>query len=642
MQSATKTRRMQVSIWLIWLLSCLIFIINPSPSYVLSQNEPVLSAVAIYDEYHGSAFPWKSRRRLRKWAWKRYQALKGANQKAKSLAWLARLSLSGALSIAQVIDWLIKSQMARHLGVLPFLYDFLEKLKIGEIINRYCPTKGEVAHGTVAMLIILNRLVAPRPLYKIADWLSRTVLVYRLGVPASKFNDDRLGRTLDAISEEIEEIWQAVVHQVLLRGDINLSVIFYDLSAFISHGEYADSEYVDFGFAHNTPMNKKKFKIGLNVGADGNIPLVYKFWSGRSADKATVEKNMTMLKAFLEKHSHSTKRTMVIGDRANLDDRLAFAYEEKNLLYLSGLKTDRKVHQELLINIPEKEFYASPLTNEKGPKGYWGRSCRVPFENKEEKRTIYHKGLVVLSGPMRRALRKDRAEKTRDLRQKLNELQAKIGKPYYKGLENIQRKANSILKKSSVGKFMRAEAFLDNEEKVQLRWSIDRLVLWKAMQRDGRYLLVTNDWSLSDKGMLELYREKDGVEKRFTVAKSDLNLSPIYLHKDNRIEAMLLLNMLALLAYSLLEREMQNRGMNLTTRKIIEKLENLSLIENSLRNGEVLYRIAPIDHEQELLLECLAQILNEFNPQFKQSLQFGTKKELYLNLPPPDKMPLIA
>jgi len=266
----------------------------------------------------------------------------------------------------------------------------------------------------------------------------------------------------------------------------------------------------------------------------------------------------------------------------------------------------------------------------------------VPFENEEEKRTIYHRGLVVLSGPMRTALRKDRAEKIRDLRQELRELQAKIGKPHYRGLENIQRKANSMIKKSTVGKFMHAEAFLDGEEKVQLRWWIDKLSLWKAMQRDGRYLLVTNDWLLSDKRMLELYREKDGVEKRFTVAKSDLKVSPIYLHKDNRIEAMLLLNMLALLAYSLLEREMQNRGLHLTTRKIIEKLDNLSIVESALRNGETLYRIVHVDEEQELLLECLAQILNEFATQSKRPLQFGAKKQLYLNLPPPDKIPLIA
>jgi len=138
------------------------------------------------------------------------------------------------------------------------------------------------------------------------------------------------------------------------------------------------------------------------------------------------------------------------------------------------------------------------------------------------------------------------------------------------------------------------------------------------------------------------FREKDGVEKRFTVTKSDLKVSPIYLHKDNRIQAMLLLNMLALLAYSLLEREMQSRGVHLTTRKIIEKLDNLSVIESSFRDGSTLYRIVPIDEAQEILLEYLAQILNEFTPHTKRPLQFGTKKKLYLNLPPPDKMPLIS
>ena len=642
MQFATKPFRMQVSVWLIWFISCLIFLINPTPSDILASTQPILSAVALHDENSGSAFPWKSKRRLRKWAWKRYQALKSANKKAKRMAWFAHLALSGTSSMAQVADWIIRSQLVRHLGAFPFLYDFLEKLKVDEIINRYTPTKADVDYGTVAMLIILNRLMAPRPFYKLADWASRTVLVYRLGVPASKFNDDRLGRTLDAISPHVEKIWQAVVIQALLRGDIDLSIVFYDLSAFVAHGDYADSEYVDFGFAHNTPMNKKKFKIGLNVSADGNIPLLYKFWSGRSADKATVEINMAMLKAFLEKRSLSRKKTIIIGDRANLDDKLAFAYEKNKLSYLSGLQAHRNVHKELLVNFPEKHFYENALTKEKGPKGYWGKFCRVPFENEEEKRTIYHRGLVVLSGPMRTALRKDRAEKIRDLRQELRELQAKIGKPHYRGLENIQRKANSMIKKSTVGKFMHAEAFLDGEEKVQLRWWIDKLSLWKAMQRDGRYLLVTNDWLLSDKRMLELYREKDGVEKRFTVAKSDLKVSPIYLHKDNRIEAMLLLNMLALLAYSLLEREMQNRGLHLTTRKIIEKLDNLSIVESALRNGETLYRIVHVDEEQELLLECLSQILHEFNPQLKRPLQFGTEKQLYLNLPPPDKMPLIA
>ena len=40
---------------------------------------------------------------------------------------------------------------------------------------------------------------------------------------------------------------------------------------------------------------------------------------------------------------------------------------------------------------------------------------------------------------------------------------------------------------------MRAEAYTNEEGQVCLRWWVDRYALWQAMQRDGRYLLVTND-----------------------------------------------------------------------------------------------------------------------------------------------------
>ena len=132
----------------------------------------------------------------------------------------------------------------------------------------------------------------PLPLYQVADWLAQTVLVYTLGVPVAKFNDDRLGRTLDAISQHRREIWQDVVHRAFVQAEVDLNLIFYDLTAFVVHGTYADSQHADFGFAHNTPMNKRKFKTGLNVTADGNIPAEYELWSGRTADLATVQENM--------------------------------------------------------------------------------------------------------------------------------------------------------------------------------------------------------------------------------------------------------------------------------------------------------------------------------------------------------------
>jgi hypothetical protein len=156
---------------------------------------------------------------------------------------------------------------------------------------------------------------------------------------------------------------------------------------------------------------------------------------------------------------------------------------------------------------------------------------------------------------------------------------------------------------------MWAQAYADEDGQVHLRWGMDRYALWKADQRDGRYLLVTNDWSLSPAQMLALYRQKDGVEKRFTVSKSDLKVSPVYLHKDKRIEAMLLINMLALLAYSLLERQVRQNGLQMTTRRIIHKLESLDVIETQCWDGSRLCRLVPVDEEQAVLLVALRQVL---------------------------------
>jgi transposase len=610
MHFATKSRRTQILVWLVWAIACLAFLVMPGQA-VMSEGPvvgfPALEGVVTHDARNGPLFPWQPRHRWRKWAWRRYCALRRAHRRAVWVARLGRLALTGALTLAQLVDLITHSQLRRHLGALPVLYALLEVLQVREIINRHCPTKAEVDHGTVAMVLILNRLMAPRALYKVADWLARTVLVYTLDVPAEKFNDDRLGRTLDAISERKREIWQDIVHRAFVQAEIDLTLIFYDLTAFVVHGAYADSQLADFGFAHNTPMNK--FKAGLNATADGNIPAEYELWSGRTADLATVQENMKRLCRLLRRHGWPVGEVVIIGDRANLNDELAIAYDDHHLRYLAGLQPQKKSHRELLVEIPEKQFYASPLTDERGPKGYWGRSCPVVFEH--EGRRVIHRGLVVLSGPMRNSWRKTRATQLRALRQALSEVQAKIGRPRYRRVEAVQKRANTQLKKSPVGKLMRAEAYADEQGQVCLRWWVDRYALWQAMQRDGRYLLVTNDWSLSPERMLALYRQKDGVEKRFTISKSDLMVSPIYLHKDERIEAMLLINMLALLVYSLLERQVRQGGLQMTTRRIIEKLESLDVIETLCRDGSRLHRIVPVDEEQAALLEVLAHILAE-------------------------------
>jgi len=426
-----------------------------------------------------------------------------------------------------------------------------------------------------------------------------------------------------------------VIDRAIVQLDLDLSVIFYDLTAFVVHGAYTDSQHVDFGFAHNTPMDKRKFKVGLNVTPDGRILLQFGLWPGRTADIATVQKNMERLKRLLQRQGCSVQEALIVGDRANLDDKLALAYDDQHLRYLAGLRLLKKVHQALVWEPSDAQVYAQPLTAERGPQGYYGLLCQVLFQPKDSQCQVVHRGLVVLSGPMRTALRQSRATQLKALRHSLRDVAAQIGQPRLQTVKAVQRRANVTLKASPVGKLMRTEAYQDEQGQVQLRWWVDRDALHQVMQRDGRYLLVTNDSSLSPQQMLALYHRKDDVEKCIRIAKSQLQVSPIYVHKDERIEAVLLINMLALLAYSVLERQARQGGLQVTTRHIIDKLESLDVVETHCVDGSRLLRLAPVDEEQTVLLSVLAQVLSELRlPRWPHPF-LAAGEDLPLALSPP-------
>jgi hypothetical protein len=224
---------------------------------------------------------------------------------------------------------------------------------------------------------------------------------------------------LDALYPHLETIWLEVVEVALCKADVDLSVIFYDLTAFITHGRYADSDQVDFGFAHNTPMNKRKFKLALNVAADGNLPWLYNFLPGRTADQATVAANMNNLAAWLKQRGYRLAETLVVGDRAMLNDEIAIAYDQHGLRYLAGLRCLKVAHKALLTGWTSEQLAAFPLEDGPEPQ-YWGRGCQVVFKHAGQ--VVTHKGLVVLAGPIRKQLRRSRQEQLTALEDELGQI----------------------------------------------------------------------------------------------------------------------------------------------------------------------------------------------------------------------------
>lgn len=605
---ATKESHLRVAVWLIWFLVMVAALGQSSTGMPTSSTSPLLGVVVHDATRSGALFPWMTTRRWKKWALHKYRTWRSAYQRARRMAQVARLAMQGVLTMAQVVDWLTASQMRYQLGALPVLYALLETLQVRQIINRHCPEQRDVDHGTVAIVLVLNRLMLPLPLYQISDWVGQTVLVSVLGIPASKFNDDRLGRTLDALYPHLNAIWGDIVAVALQKSGVDLSVIFYDVTAFVTHGQHADSKLMDFGFAHNTPSNKRKLKLALNAAADGDIPLLYQTWSGRTADQATVETNLNNLAAWLQKRGKPLRESLIVGDRAMLNAELALLYDKFGLRHLTGLKAASPQLKALIGRWSDEQIETFPLVEGSSPQ-YWGRTCEIPFEH--EGKCTTHKGLVVVAGPLRDQWRQARETQLQELESSLEQLSREIGQPRLRSDKAVQRRVNARVRNSSVGQFLSVTVNTTLTGEVNLFWGRIQAALNEAERFDGRYLLVTNDWSLSPQEMFRRYRQKDGVEKCFRLCKSDLQVSPLYLHQDKRISTMLFLNMIALLAYTLLQRQMQQRGIQLTTRRLIQRLEPLTIIETTCWDGSSLRRLTPDDPDLLMLLERVADALDD-------------------------------
>jgi LysM repeat protein len=152
----------------------------------------------------------------------------------------------------------------------------------------------------------------------------------------------------------------------------------------------------------------------------------------------------------LEACGQSLQEVLLIGDRATVNSKLALSYDDHQVRYLAGLEARTKAHRALLVADPDRAFQPLDATSETAR--YWGKSCSIPFEH--EGRRATHQGLIVISGPMRRAWREARVTKLRRACRNLRVLRSKIGTPYYRSVARVQRSANAILKEAAVRKFM--------------------------------------------------------------------------------------------------------------------------------------------------------------------------------------------
>ena len=65
----------------------------------------------------------------------------------------------------------LQSQVARNPGAACLTLPIVRDLGVISCVDTLCPSDHSVSHDAIVRLLTINRLQAPRPLYKVQDWL---------------------------------------------------------------------------------------------------------------------------------------------------------------------------------------------------------------------------------------------------------------------------------------------------------------------------------------------------------------------------------------------------------------------------------------------------------------------------------------
>lgn len=93
---------------------------------------------------------------------------------------------------------------------------------------------------------------------------------------------------------------------------------------------------------------------------------------------------------------------------------------------------------------------------------------------------------------------------------------------------------------------------------VSVTYAKDPLAFEEACRPLGKFMLATNDLSLTDEQILQSYKEQANVERGFRFLKDgDLRLTPVFLKSPGRIEALSFVMCLSLMVYAILENQLR-------------------------------------------------------------------------------------
>ena len=94
----------------------------------------------------------------------------------------------------------------QRVGALPVIARFCDRLQLGRTVDATVPWEGEVPLGDLVEILVANRLLDPKPLYKVGSWATKATLAHFYNLTEQQLHDDRIGRALERISDHGDSV----------------------------------------------------------------------------------------------------------------------------------------------------------------------------------------------------------------------------------------------------------------------------------------------------------------------------------------------------------------------------------------------------------------------------------------------------
>src|SRR5208283_1664340 len=171
-----------------------------------------------------------------------------------------------------------------------------DKLGLRSFLDKSMPPgRAEIPWSVMALVLVIGRLLDPSSELRLAEHLyERTALPDLLGVPASKVNEDRLYRALDALLPHKDALQKHLKNRLGELFDLKYDLLLYDVTSTYFEGQCEANPMARRGYSRDQRSDCKQVCIALVVSREG-MPIGYELFAGNKADVSSVEEIVTTM-----------------------------------------------------------------------------------------------------------------------------------------------------------------------------------------------------------------------------------------------------------------------------------------------------------------------------------------------------------